>query len=418
MEPTENARLEDIREREINDNIPLLVVAVGMIVLGIIGNSTSIAFYGFSEKKIVTNILISFLAVNDLIACIVFCDEIFVLFYTFKFTNIAACKAIFVANNWVVITSVALMTVISIDRYRRICHPFSWQLTIRTAKVTVGCVVLFTFCFNLREAFLADIVTKYIRTNDNSTIKGFVCTHTDDKSLTAVIKASDIFNMITYFTLFSVVIIAYSLIIKKLVTTNYILHRSRRDAINNSQLSDTSPGRGNCNEGYETSERNNTDSLTLTETADSPVNRHSTVSTTETTKIADVSAVTIQLENVERNEHTLERESLDSKRCVSNLSVNTSKTIHESSKTSEIEKKITRMVAAMTIVSILSFVPYFTIVMFVPRHISTENDPSSMGKKIARQFYMLNSIVNPYIICYFNSKFRMFVKGIICKCFQ
>lgn len=413
MEPTDNAKLEEIQEREINDNIPLLVFSVCMILLGMIGNSTAIAFYGFSEKKIVTNILISFLAVSDLIACIVFCDEMIVLFYTFTFTNATLCKAIFVANNWVVITSLTLMTVIAIDRYRRICHPFSWQLTIRVAKIIVGCVVLFALFLNLRHAFLADIVTKYIKTNDNSTIQGFVCTYTDDKSLTVVIKASNIINMIIYFTLFLIIIIAYSLIIKKIITTRNKLCRFQCDAIN--KLSDISPSRGNCNEAYESPERNNMDSHTMVETDDSSVNR---CSTSETTQIANVTAVTSQSENVERNEHAHESGYLDSKRHSSNVSVNNAIHVQASSKSTEIEKGITRMVAVMTLVSILSFMPYFTVVLFVPRHTSTENDLSSMSKKIARQLYMLNSIVNPYIICYFNSKFRMFVKGIICKCFQ
>jgi len=40
----------------------------------------------------------------------------------------------------------------------------------------------------------------------------------------------------------------------------------------------------------------------------------------------------------------------------------------------------------------------------------------SVGVQVALRSYMLNSAVNPYIIGFFNSQFRAYVKEVMCKC--
>lgn len=514
----DEARVAELKRREIIRGIPLMVLVVVMLLLGIVGNSFSIAFYGFRRRKTVTDFLIASLAANDFLACLVFCDEIPIAFQAFTFTDVTGCKFVFFLNNWMLVNSVMLLTVIAVDRYRRVCHPFSRQMSKDVALRIVIAVTFMTFCLTLREPFLADIVTKPIKMNDNTTLYGYFCSHTDDESAVAVIKASHIMNITIFASAILVIIIVYSFIANAIVKTrsavlrhpvesssstntnnveinivetinadannaviniveknNVETNNAERHKVDNNNVKtsnvetnnveinniETDSGKINIVENIDVetnnvemnSVENNNAELNIAETsnidtnivetnrvqtnqsethnvekqASESVGNDNNAFEDESQSACAISSLSERLSQPE-NSQNLSTESDASSKMKSTLKKETARsksvtrqprdrrstgrdTIRsgESRENSHAEKRVTIMITAFTMASVLSFVPYFAVNLFVPRHVITEDNLSNMWKKIGRQFYMLNCVVNPYVMCCFNNTFRRYV---------
>lgn len=471
MEVTEDPRLQELRLREEMRNIPLAAFVAVVLILGVVGNSFSVVFYGFKQRLTVTNFFIAALGINDLLANLIFCDELTLIFKSFVFRDRAGCKTVFFLNNWIMINSVALLTIISVDRHRRICHPFSGQLSQRKARIIVVGGSLLTCILTARELFLADIVTKPVKMNDNSTIYAYFCTHTNNKSYATFIKASHLINIIIFGTAVIILIIAYGLIARKVVMSRkavFLIGGSEHSS--DSSLPDTktkentngdvekvvdecqslkvvvsAPQEENmkCPSETKLSEKSETliESLANIE-KQTVVSRNSQKSSSLMTQLP-----VIGIKELNRNNNCEINEQMGVSlpvECNQEDTISVAKPIKEnlqrlnkaavkktnslaksnpkerlSSKSDSLkqnfkaEKKITLMIAVFTCVSILSFMPYFGTMLFVPRHVSTEDNLSNMEKKIARQFYMLKCVVNPYIMCCFNKKFRRFIANVI-----
>lgn len=83
-----------------------------------------------------------------------------------------------------------------------------------------------------------------------------------------------------------------------------------------------------------------------------------------------------------------------------------------------VEKRVTLMMLVITIVSVISFVPYFVVNLGIRRNTGTSEQELSVGVQIALRSFMLNNAVNPYIIGIFNSSFRQFVKRVFKRSFH
>lgn len=80
------------------------------------------------------------------------------------------------------------------------------------------------------------------------------------------------------------------------------------------------------------------------------------------------------------------------------------------------EVQITVMMIAIAFISFTSFIPYFVVKLLV-KHDSNDIDTQffSPGIQIAVRSYKLHSAINPYIICFFQTKFRNFIKNLFVK---
>lgn len=386
---TMDERVWQLSNREIQDNIPLVVVVATCLFLGILGNGFALAFFGFKRPRSVTDLLISFLATTDLVACAVYYDEFIIVFQSFTFTNLIGCKVIFVVNNWVTITSLSFLAFIAIDRHRRICRPLKGQMSERFAKIAAATLVIFTFILNFKEVFLAEIVTKHVAMNDNSSVAIYVCSHSADKEKVAAIKASFIITITAYVCLFVVIIASYVVICRQIRRISLIKRKLK-----------TKRFEENAAYVYEKKEEKNEEvQKESSANVEKPSESSSYTYESTDTKISDLDQPKVLFKT---NEASASTQSVVVK-------------IESQQKVIQAERKVTKMIVVFTAVSLLSFVPYFVANLAIPRFVSTEKNLSNMNKKIARQFYMLNSIVNPYIICFFNANFRIFIKSCIAK---
>lgn len=73
------------------------------------------------------------------------------------------------------------------------------------------------------------------------------------------------------------------------------------------------------------------------------------------------------------------------------------------------DKKLNIMLGIITAGSLLSFLPYFVVVAIVKPNMSVYDYTLNPLVQVGWRSFMLNSVINPYIIVLFNRKFRRFV---------
>jgi hypothetical protein len=161
--------------------IPAVVPAALIILIGIVGNILTIAFFSRKSARTVPVVLIKYLAVSDLVACIVSISVISEMVLNIRYDPNASaiCKISHFMGNWTVGVSLAFLTVINIDRYRKICYPLGKQIPISALKYIGTCVVLFFMLSSARLLATFDImevnVTVTNSINMSETVTGFHC---------------------------------------------------------------------------------------------------------------------------------------------------------------------------------------------------------------------------------------------------
>jgi len=80
------------------------------------------------------------------------------------------------------------------------------------------------------------------------------------------------------------------------------------------------------------------------------------------------------------------------------------------------ERKINVMLGTVTLASILIFMPYFYVVIFIRPEVTPGKFTYRPLVQLAWKSFLLNSTINPYIIGLFNSQFRKFVINLMCRC--
>ena len=149
-----------------------------LMVTGVISNSHVIAIFCKKMKPTNHRTSICVLCLVDMIACIVGMPfELVDLTHQLTFHMTAVCKTVRFVNYFVGVTSALLMLVVTIDRYRIVCHPLNWQISDKMAKLACGLVMLVDVGSSWPVLFLFGHST--IET-DHENITGVRCS-TDDR---------------------------------------------------------------------------------------------------------------------------------------------------------------------------------------------------------------------------------------------
>jgi len=96
--PSLDEALEAFNAQKIREYVPAFAYSALVIVLGVVGNAFTVAYYGFQEPRTSTNVIITALGKADLIACIAFSNEIIGLCFFVTFKNVALCKSLSFCN--------------------------------------------------------------------------------------------------------------------------------------------------------------------------------------------------------------------------------------------------------------------------------------------------------------------------------
>ena len=135
-ENEEKEILEKLNAEEASLHIGGVIFLCILLSCGIIGNFHVLIVFGRKMKTSNHIIFITWLGFVDLTACLVGMPFLLVdLMHPLTFQADVLCKLARGTNYFLCECSSFLMIVITIDRYRKVCHPLKWQISNRKAKL-------------------------------------------------------------------------------------------------------------------------------------------------------------------------------------------------------------------------------------------------------------------------------------------
>lgn len=432
---TDEEILVDLNRGNISKYGLALAYCVIVIIAGILGNTASIVFYGFKSHRTTTNILITYLAVTDLIACVAFVDEIVELCLTINFTDRVGCKFIYFINHWLVIISPCILVVICVDRFRKICRPHLWQFSVTTSRVCIGGVIVFAFLTSVRDFAILDIVDVNITDpNSGRQIEAHYCTHTREPEFKSLVTISHLLDLLLFIVVVGTLSVIYSIIAvslwkhRKIKLKNKLaeLHSDHDEGFEESTMTTLE----SHSVSVEKTKEQDGNEQRISNKAEGPTEVEQSVETLNV--VNDNEEVESHVSTKDDNRHVIDvnRDSHITTAAIENpgalteerddkidprsdhLSVKTKSCIRHS----HVERNVTIMMIVITVASILSFVPYFIVNLTLKRKSNSPEQEFEVGIQIALRSFILNNAVNPYITGIFNPGFRRFVKKLFRKC--
>ena len=135
-ENEEKEILEKLNTEEASLRLGGVILLCILLSCGIIGHFQVLIVFGRKMKTSNHTIFIIWLGVVDLTACLVGMPFLLVdLMHPLTFQADVLCKLARGTNYFLCKCSSFLMIVITIDRYRKVCHLLKWLIAIRKAKL-------------------------------------------------------------------------------------------------------------------------------------------------------------------------------------------------------------------------------------------------------------------------------------------
>jgi len=156
--------------------LPVILYVFLCVIVGIIGNSCVCYIYTHRLRRSPSRIFILFLAILDLVSCIVGAgSELVDLFQPYVFTATWYCKIMRFGLSFTIISASFTLICVAFDRYYKVCKPLN-AFPIR--KVKTLCIVVATLSFVLSSPAIALFGLKTVQT-DVPEIVGHECSTAD-----------------------------------------------------------------------------------------------------------------------------------------------------------------------------------------------------------------------------------------------
>lgn len=329
------------------------------LVVGFSGNLIVIIVYTTKMKsKHDDRYFIPFLASVDLAGCLVSTTLILLSNnQPYKYPNSTVCKSLNVVACGLIVASIFLLLVISVQRYQKICRPFGFQMNIKCKRTVVAIVLLLAAAFAFPTIFLYEKV-EVVHPVRN--ITGHRCGHTEKfgEIYRGIVIGAELMSVICMSFFYGFV--GYTLITKMKPT------RKEHEKVSESRAT----------------------------------NSEFTVDESKTTgTIDDTTDVELRLDKNGGTSNKLEKKN--------------EKTRNAKTRTG---KHYSLMFMLISLVSILCFFPPWIFVLLETKnkafwnHLTYEETQVFI---IIRGLFVLNFVVNPFIYGYFDSKFRRNVAKVI-----
>lgn len=136
--------VQEFNDAEVLRQVPLMAFLTILGISGIIGNSLVCYIYKTEYKTSNCRTFLIVLSSIDLFksgAIIPF--KVWTLFWEYNFTNVWICKLSIFLYIWPTMTSGFLLFAIAVDRYRKVCKHYSWQIShIATRNMCISAFLL------------------------------------------------------------------------------------------------------------------------------------------------------------------------------------------------------------------------------------------------------------------------------------
>ncbi|XP_062608299.1 vasopressin V1b receptor-like [Saccostrea cucullata] len=145
-----------------------IVLLVILMVVGILGNIHVLVVFGLHFQKSSTYVTFVFaLAVINFLMCSIEIPfEILDLLYPYGLFNAWLCKFFRSSNATLSMSSVFILLLISIDRYKRVCSPLKIQWSIKKSRILIAITVFGAFVLSVPVVFIFGLHTTEISSGE------------------------------------------------------------------------------------------------------------------------------------------------------------------------------------------------------------------------------------------------------------
>ncbi|XP_067664545.1 G-protein coupled receptor 84-like [Haliotis asinina] len=358
---------------------PAIAYTVVLMTIGVIGNPIAIFIYAFRWPRTTTKCFLLCLAVLDLCNCLITMPtEIALMVNFYYFNNSVICKisrfTTYTMNN----ASVFVLLVVAIDRFIRICLPHDQPISIRGSKIACGVSVIVGVGVSWPALVIYGRKNVDIPIPGGPVITGVMCQVEQKYSTTPYPLAFMIYLWVAFCVIAVVMAAIYIMIGREIIKRKRM--KKQRGATTSSHLKKLR---------NESASITNNDS-TATSPLTSPPCTFPTSPTTPPTSIPS-------------NDSTNSAATLLKGRLPALSTFKLSKGKLRPGKT-------TVMLFAITMVYILSFLPFLIIgiirLQIGARFYKNLSGPEEVAVNIFLRSYLVNNCANPIVYGLCNSQFR------------
>ncbi|KAH3817637.1 neuropeptide FF receptor 2-like [Dreissena polymorpha] len=381
ISPDHGALIQALNDKMAHLMVPATVYISVLMVFGLVGNLMVCYYYGVKTKLTTNTFFIVVLAFYDIIVCTISMPtEIADIELYYTFANSIACKMLRFVTYFAEIGSVFTLVAIAIDRFKKICRLTKPQMGIRTAKFVSLGISGIAFMLSWPSLVIYGSIQVPIQNTYGLHLMGLDCTSTKDVNYQKYVWVFNGLHFILFVVFLVVLIVLYSIIGHKIFS-----HKKR--------LLKYKPNKKRTQSSIEVE----TSLSDCSKKADDTINANEEGVTKP--KIATQSIVT----------------SINPQSTVSKKSAKAKNALGIDSEA----VKITVAMMIVTIVFIASFLPHLSLIVWrvVKRQHEAEflSDPGLVWFKIGSRSWLLNCSLNPWIYGIFNSNFRQFFFGWMCR---
>ena len=126
---------DKLNRDEVERLIPLIVYLSLICACGALGNSLVCYIYKTKYGPSNCRTFVICLSAIDLFSCVLVIPfEIFVILRQYNFQEEFVCKISVFLNTWPTLSSGLMLLSIAVDRYRKVCKPFGWQISLKLSR--------------------------------------------------------------------------------------------------------------------------------------------------------------------------------------------------------------------------------------------------------------------------------------------
>jgi hypothetical protein len=428
---------------------PVIAFLCLLMVFGILGNLLVLYVYEFRFKRSSSRTFILCLALLDFVACVIGMPyHIYDMYHTFTYYEEGSCKGLSYILGVTVTASSIVLTLIAIDRYRKICQPFGKQISDLGTKKACFASVFVASLISIPNIIMYGNASIEV---DGENFTGVECYIKDEYGETAESYVYFGLFFLLFMTTTIVLVILYSLVgikIRKRATnisndavstsstkkeravgkrksfsfcgasdpetTNEILSETD-DSLSTIKVKTMSYKKGNdennpeCKMEYENAvtpifkgviEAEKDSNSSQSKALGSPMIRNKKKSDHRKKKF---------LEYYRRQTMSMSDEDSEERRRQSHRSVRNSLSVKSLSKRQKRTVRITGMLFMITLIYVISFLPHLVLLILeFMDPVSFENlSPLAFtGYNFLLRSYFINNIANPFVYGFLDPKFR------------
>ena len=402
--------------------IPTMCFTGVCIVVGMIGNALTVFIYRFKFVKSSSHILVTWLAILDVISCaFVMPFDLYVFRFPIMFKNIAACKIFRFIGHFANTAAPITLMCIAFDRYFKLCKPAS-NFGIMKAKMCIFITLLSASILSWPALVLFNIETVDTTIAD---VYGSGCRLSKS-------AYSRIYAVPYYAGLTGISLVVFSMLIALYLRIGYSVIHWRRNRVgfqqNSTKMTATAASNISANPNrveptssifnrskvfldvlQETASSSRTDSCFSVEAQSTNITNNACHARSEVIRTRSYNSLptTGHTKTVGRRWRSLNARILEKRDNSYNGIIAGRNTRHNAN---SVVNRTVLTFFLVTVAYILSYVPYF-IVIFLE-----DNNNSIMSKQLtiiehvfielSNKSYYVNNVINPFIYGALNHKFR------------